>query len=126
MWVWICNYNVPKLNSCLQRENNNRRTVYLAYTVNVNNCELTYVHVAGFLIRFLAWTKLAQAKLWVSQFIFNCSNHVKNSNFIVFKCQHPVLHEQYWPMLFYCCANVTKVLSYYWAKEHLPAPFGAP
>ena len=26
---------------------------------------------SGFLIRFLAWTKLAQAKLWVSQCIFN-------------------------------------------------------
>ena len=22
--------------------------------------------------------------------------------------------------------NVAQVLSYYWAKEHLPAPFGAP
>ena len=37
----------------------------------------------GFLIRFLAWTKLAQAKLSMSRCIFNCSNHVYNSNFIV-------------------------------------------
>ena len=37
-----------------------------------------------FLIRFLAWTKLAQAKLWVSHCIFNYSNHVYNSTFIVF------------------------------------------
>ena len=36
-----------------------------------------------FLIRFLAWTKLAQAKLWVRYCIFNCSNHVYNSTFIV-------------------------------------------
>ena len=43
-----------------------------------------------------------------------------------FKCQHPLLHEQYWPMLFYCCANVAQVLSHYWAKEHLPAQFGVP
>ena len=42
------------------------------------------------------------------------------------KCQHPVLHEQYWPMLFYCCANVAQVLSLNWAKEHLPVPFGVP
>ena len=39
---------------------------------------------AGFLIRILAWTKLAQAKLWVSHCIFNRSNHVYKSNFIVF------------------------------------------
>ena len=37
-----------------------------------------------FLIRFLALTKLAQAKLWVSHCIFNYSNHVYNSTFIVF------------------------------------------
>ena len=37
-----------------------------------------------FLIRFLAWTKLAQAKLWVSHCIFNYSNHAYNSTFIVF------------------------------------------
>ena len=35
-------------------------------------------------------------------------------------CQHPVLHEQYWPMLIYYCANVAQVLSPYWAKVHLP------
>ena len=43
-----------------------------------------HVHAPGFLIRILAWTKLAQAKLWVSHCIFNRSNHVYNSNFIVF------------------------------------------
>ena len=42
--------------------------------------------MSGFLIRILAWTKLAQAKLWLSHCIFNCSNHVYNSNFIVFSC----------------------------------------
>ena len=50
---------------------------------------------------------------------FNCYNHVLNSNFM---CQRPVLHEQYWPMLFYCYANVAQVLSHYWAKVHLPVP----
>ena len=30
---------------------------------------------------------------------------------LYFKCRHPVLHEQYWPMLFYCYANVAQVLS---------------
>ena len=39
-----------------------------------------------FLIRFTAWTKLAQAKLWVSHCIFNYSNHVYNyySTFLCF------------------------------------------
>ena len=37
-----------------------------------------------FLIIFIAWTKLAQAKLWVSHCICNCSNHVYNGTFIVF------------------------------------------
>ena len=27
---------------------------------------------------------------------------------LCFKCQHIVLREQNWPMLFYCCANVAK------------------
>ena len=45
---------------------------------------------------------------------------------LCFKCQHPVLHEQNWPMLFYYSAYVAQVLSHYWAKEHLPAPFGVP
>ena len=36
------------------------------------------------LIRFLAWTKLAQVKLWVSHCIFNYSNHVYYSTSFVF------------------------------------------
>ena len=80
-----------------------------------------------FLIRFLAWTKLAQAKLWVSHCICNYSNHVYNSTFIAFlsaNIQHCI--NNIGPRLFYCCANVAQVLSHYWAKEHLPAPSGAP
>ena len=33
-----------------------------------------HVRTTGFLIRFLAWTKLAQAKLWVSHCSFDCSS----------------------------------------------------
>ena len=40
---------------------------------------------------------------------------------LFFKWQHPVLHEQNWPMLLYCCANVAQFISHYWAKEHLCA-----
>ena len=90
-------------------------------------CEFSEVRICivwdpGFLIRFLDWNKLAQAKLWVSHCILTAPTMLK----IELYCQHPALHEQYWPMLFYCCANVVQVLSHYWAKEHLPAPFGAP
>ena len=37
-----------------------------------------------FLIRFLAWTKFAQAKLWVSHCISNYFNQVYNSTVFVF------------------------------------------
>jgi len=35
-----------------------------------------YACAPEFLVRFIAWTKLAQARLWVSCCIFNCSDHV--------------------------------------------------
>ena len=41
-------------------------------------------YTTRFLIRFTAWTKLAQAKVWVSHCIFNYSHHVYNSTFFVF------------------------------------------
>ena len=76
--------------------------------------------------KILAWTKLAQAKLWVMRQcikFFNCSNLALNSNFIIF---HPVLHEQYWPMFFTVAPMWSK--SYHTSgpkPEHLPALFGA-
>ena len=37
---------------------------------------LLFESKSGLLIRFLAWIKLAQAKLLMSHCILNCSNHV--------------------------------------------------
>ena len=78
-------------------------------------------------MRFLARTKLAQAKLWVSHCIVNCSNHVYNSNLIVLSANIQHCMNNIGPsVLFYCCTNVAQVLSHYRAKEHLPVPFDAP
>ena len=45
------------------------------YPSKIFPCMVYDTTVSGFLIRFLAWTKLAQANLLVSHCIFNCSNH---------------------------------------------------
>ena len=43
--------------------------VFMHVHVCVRMCSARVRVVSGFLIRFLAWTKLAQAKLWVSHCI---------------------------------------------------------
>ena len=77
--------------------------------MSVTYIALMYV---GFSIRFLAWTKLAQPKLWVSNYILTAPTMFKIVTILCFKCQHSLLHKQNWPMLFYCCANVAQVLSH--------------
>ena len=55
-----------------------------SFTIGLGVVLIEYILQSGFLIKILAWIKLAQAKLWVSQCICHCSNHVYNRNFIVF------------------------------------------
>ena len=62
-------------------------TLLLHYTITsavIQPCYSVRTYVTGFLIRFLAQTKLAQVKLWLNQYICNCSNDVKNCKFIMF------------------------------------------
>ena len=56
---------------------------YFAMSPFLKNLKIV-TYTTRFLIRFTAWTKLAQAKLWVSHCIFNYSHHVYNSTFFVF------------------------------------------
>ena len=86
--------------------------VYVCVCMCVCTCVCTCVYVcvvgcvrvlcvcacaAGFLIRFLVCTKLAQFKLYLSQYIFNCAilhslcNSCNFHLYMYFSCQHPVL-----------------------------------
>ena len=83
----------------------------------------------GFLIRSLAWTKLAGVKPSLSQCIFNCSN-VFNIGGIVMSLlttYSTALQQYIGPFCFTLgCADMAQILSWHWAKGYCHAASGPP